>query len=108
MPHEAALWQEGGLSDYSDAEALGVMKRILEIKRIVTGEDSPEAGDSRALVPVPQPGMERRLSVTRLTAKDACPPRDLSIRRGCAPSLCCLPTALRRHAVHAIVLRRSC
>ncbi len=54
--HAAALWQEGGLSDYSDAEALGVMKRILEIKRIVTGEDSHEAGDSRAMVPVPQPG----------------------------------------------------
>ena len=48
--------QEGGLSDYSDAEALGVMKRILEIKRIVTGEDSHDAGDARALVPVPQPG----------------------------------------------------
>ena len=61
--HVLALWQEGGLSDYSDAEALGVMKRILEIKRIVTGEDSHEAGDSRALVPVPQPGVaspERR------------------------------------------------
>ena len=48
--------QEGGLSDYSDAEALGVMKRILEIKRIVTGEEPHDAGDSRALVPVPQPG----------------------------------------------------
>ena len=51
--------QEGGLSDYSDAEALGVMKRILEIKRIVTGEDPHDAGDSRALVPVAQPGTRR-------------------------------------------------
>ena len=32
------------------------MKRILEIKRIVTGEDAHDAGDSRAVVPVQQPG----------------------------------------------------
>ena len=88
------------------------MKRILEIKRIVTGEDSHEAGDSRALVPVPQPGAGAANRGNRFSAHFPTTP-GLSATLEIFCFVCARQCAKRAppimcHVTHGLPLHSSC